>query len=312
VTAGKALVLGAAGFIGRHVCRALAANGLVVYGVGHGRWTSQEWSAWGLSRWQSADITLESMDAIAGGEQVGAIFQCAGSGAVARSYAAPLDDFHRTVSSTASALEFARTRCGGHARFVLASSAAVYGDQGEVDLAESAVRAPVSPYGFSKVAAENLCETYARFFGVQSSVIRMFSVYGEGLRKQLLWDAMRKFATGESKFFGTGHEMRDWIHVDDAAALLCVAGTAAQEKFEIYNCGHVKASTQDVLAQLATLAGGALTPRFTGESHPGNPRRLTANCARAARTLGWTARVTLAEGLGRYVRWFQTAASNDL
>jgi UDP-glucose 4-epimerase len=311
VTVRKALVLGAAGFIGRHVSRALAAEGFVVYGLGHGAWSASESSAWGLTRWLASDITLKSLGELAGDEALSAIFQCAGSGAVSRSYAAPFEDFERSVSTTAAALEFMRTRCPRDSRLVLASSAAVYGDQGDVDLTEAATRSPVSPYGFSKVAAENLCDAYARFFDVQSSVVRMFSVYGEGLRKQLLWDAMNKFSRGEAEFFGTGHEQRDWVHVEDAARLLCVAATARQAKFEVYNCGHDKASTSEVLSEVARLAGSRAVPRFSGETHSGNPRRLTANCSRAARALSWTPRVRLAQGLSRYVEWFKALPRDD-
>jgi len=129
-------------------------------------------------------------------------------------------------------------------------------------------------------------------------------VYGEGLRKQLLWDALCKFKRGEVNFFGTGHELRDWIHVDDAAGLLCMAATAPQGVFEVYNGGHVKASTRDVLSALSRKSGAASGPTFTGETHGGNPRRLTANCAHAVRQLGWSPTVALEAGIARYVDWF--------
>jgi UDP-glucose 4-epimerase len=301
------IVTGACGFIGRHVCRKLARQGFAVHGVGHGSWQRDEWSTWGLTNWVAADITPESLGYAAGKNGARALVHCAGGGAVSQSYAAPFEDFQRTVASTATVLEFARLRYGS-ARVVLASSAAVYGDQGDVDLPETATRSPISPYGFSKVAAENLCDTYSRFFAVPCSVIRLFSVYGEGLRKQLLWDALRKFSRGDTEFFGTGHELRDWIHVEDAAGLLCSAATAPQGVFEVYNGGHVKASTREVLLALARESGCSATPSFTGQTHAGNPRRLTANCDHAQRQLSWTANMALAEGIARYVSWFKITA----
>ena len=158
------------------------------------------------------------------------------------------------------------------------------------------------------MASENVCRSYSRFFGVDVSVVRLFSVFGEGLRKQLLWDAMNKFSCGTNEFLGTGGEMRDWIHVEDAARLLCHAATQEQGSFEVYNGGNVKATTKDVLSRLARAAGVSLEPRFSGEAHVGNPSRLTACCGHARRKLQWSPQVELDDGLVRYADWFNRRA----
>ncbi|MEP6502260.1 MAG: SDR family oxidoreductase [Betaproteobacteria bacterium] len=304
---GHAIVLGGHGFLGRHVCRALARQGFRVSAIGHGDWTRDEWSAWGISSWQCANIDSRALHAIPDGAGADLAIHCAGGGSVARSYEAPLDDYQRSVDSTAALLEFVRTSAAGRPRVVMTSSAAVYGDQGEVDLTESATRSPVSPYGFHKMISENLCDSYARFFGVRVSIVRLFSVYGEGLRKQLLWDAANKLARGEHSFFGTGHELRDWVHVDDAAALLCAAGIApGQDQFEIYNGGNAHRTTGQVLTELSQLLAATQVPAFSGETHIGNPRRLTANSRHAQRQLDWVPAVDMTTGLGRYADWFKT------
>jgi UDP-glucose 4-epimerase len=302
--ASPVLVTGAHGFIGRHVCRTLATRGFEVRALGHGAWSEAEVSGWGISRWLEADITFESLAQAAGGESLDALIHCAGSGSVSYSYNAPFEDYQRSVSTVATVLEFVRN-VGAHGpRVVMTSSAAVYGDQGDVDLNETATRSPVSPYGFHKLAAEGLCDSYARFFGVKVSVVRLFSVYGEGLRKQLLWDGLNKLGRGDAHFFGTGHELRDWVHVDDAAQLLCTAACAPQANFEIYNGGNQKATTREVLSQLASALGTGVGPSFNGQTHTGNPRRLTSDSGHARRQLGWKPRITLEEGLTRYAAWF--------
>lgn len=304
------LVLGARGFVGRHVCRNLAACGAKVIGLGHGAFRQEEERAWGLSQWIESDITLASLTAIETPSSPDAVIHCGGSGAVSYSYSNPLDDFKRSVDTTAAVLEWVRCLSTPKPRVVLVSSAAVYGDQGEVDLTEMAARSPMSPYGFHKLAAESLSDSYARFFGVRVSVVRLFSVYGEGLRKQLLWDAMSKFMRGESHFFGTGHELRDWIHVEDAARLLCAAAVMPQGDFEIYNGGHEHATTREVLTQLAQAGETDIEPLFNGHTHVGNPRRLTSSCAHARNQLGWTPQISLTQGLPRYVRWFMSEAGH--
>jgi UDP-glucose 4-epimerase len=303
------IVLGAGGFIGRHVSRALARQGATVLGLGHGLLSPVEKRQWGLSSWMEADVGVAPLAELLAGRPLAALIHCAGGSAVARSYVEPLVDFRRSVDSTAEVLEFARTLPGETPRVVLASSAAVYGDQGDVDITEASACSPISPYGFHKLAAEHLCTSYARFFAVPVTVVRLFSVYGEGLRKQLLWDACLRFQRGEPEFFGTGHELRDWIHVDDAAALLCAAASAPQARFALYNGGHEQATTRELLTTLGRLFDGSPAPVFTGNAHTGNPRRLTADCDHARHQLGWRPQMMLAEGLRRYADWFKTAPS---
>ena len=303
-----AVVLGGHGFVGRHTCRELARRGYEVASLGHGEWPANERQAWGVTHWTQCDIDLPSLSAAIGDRPLGVVVHCAGSGAVSNSYQRPLEDFERSVATTAALLEYARDHSASIPRIVIASSAAVYGDQGDVDLTETSTGAPVSPYGVHKLLAESLCNSYHRFFGVQVSIVRLFSVYGEGLRKQLLWDAALKLLSASPRFFGTGYELRDWIHVEDAARLLCSAGIETEQAgFEIYNGGGTHASTADVVAKLTDCLGSTAQPTFSGEVHTGNPRRLTADSGHAHRQLGWAPAVELTQGLTRYAEWFLAA-----
>ncbi len=301
----EVVVLGAAGFIGRHVSRALSLKGLHVLGLGHGVWQEDEWRAWGLTAWLEADISFEVMERLPLTGVPCSIYHCGGSGSVSYSYGYPLLDFKRTTHSTAEVLEWVRIHGAGRCRVVLVSSAAVYGDQGDTNATENSIRSPISPYGFHKMAAESICDSYSRFFSIPVSIVRLFSVYGEGLRKQLLWDALTKFHNGKSQFFGTGNELRDWIHVDDAARLLVLAGLSSQSTFEIYNGGFEQVTTRDLLTRIGKAYGHHQPIVFNGEINNGNPHRLTSDFSHATRLLDWHPTICLRDGLERYVIWFK-------
>ena len=187
---------------------------------------------------------------------------------------------------------------------MLVSSAAVYGAAVSIPTSESCALAPISPYGAHKRICEELCASYGRSFGVASVVLRLFSVYGPGLRKQLMWDACRKARAGELTFAGTGDEERDWLHVDDAASLVIAAAAQASAATPIYNgASGAGVRVRDVVGQIYRELGAG-TPRFSGETRAGDPRRYVADVTRS-RSLGWSPRVELARGISQYVAWFR-------
>jgi UDP-glucose 4-epimerase len=302
-TSSIALILGGAGFIGRNVCREMSSRGFVVHAIGHGKWSHGEMEEYGISRWVEADITLDILCNAYAAEVPDIVIHCCGSGSVASGYCEPIADFERSVSTVMAMLEFAR-RQSRSLHLVLTSSAAVYGNQGDLDISENAPLNPSSPYGYNKVMAEMLCESYSQFFNIKTKIVRLFSVYGEGLRKQLLWDGLNKLERGEFSFFGTGSEIRDWIHVSDAARLVATAATYNENLNVVCNGGHVKATTKEVLTMLAQAADSSLLPVFSGETHPGNPNRLTADTSNTLEQLGFSGEVGLKEGIRRYLKWF--------
>lgn len=300
------LVCGAAGFMGRNVCQMLMRRGIASIGLGRGMLSSQDQHLLGLMAWHSTEVTVDSLHKALQGEEPSAIIHCAGAASVGAVYRAPHDAYINSLDSTASILEFVRTQCRQRPRVVYVSSSAVYGSYEEGDSTESTPCHPISPYGFLKLAGEQLCRAYSQAFGVRVAIIRPFSVYGNGLKKQLLWDAMNKLITNEYSFLGTGSELRDWIHVDDISKLLCdVVTDVSLPDFDVFNASHSQRSVRDVLELLALTADQPqLQPSFTGAVHTGNPLRLTGSSEHARKVLGWAPSVTLEQGLSAYVQWF--------
>lgn len=297
----QAAVLGAAGFVGRHTARALAGAGYEVVGIGHGTWLRDEWREWGLREWHVADIGMEALLTYAGEPEI--LVQCAGSGSVAFSMTHPAQDFRRSVDSTLAALDFVRLHAPG-CRFVLPSSAAVYGTVERMPIGIADPLRPESPYGVHKTIAEDLCRSYARTFGIRAAIVRLFSVYGIGLRKQLLWDSCIKLTQGEARFAGTGEELRDWLDVQDAATLLLAAAGQASAACPIVNGGTGQAaSVRTIVEGLERALGVAIPPVFSGERRSGDPIGYEADIA-GALAWGWRPERALADGLAAYAAWF--------
>jgi UDP-glucose 4-epimerase len=295
-----ALVTGAAGFIGSALVRVLALTGVRVHGLDRAapddalRARVAQWSVGDLSQGLPPDLSAADE-----------VYHCAGSGMVGPSFTDPAADFRANVATTANLVAWMANQRG--ARLVLVSSAAVYGVQPVTPIAETAPLSPTSPYGVHKRLAERQVRDYARNFGFDGAVVRLFSVYGPGLRKQLLWDACMKLTQGAPSFGGDGSEERDWIHVEDAVALLIQAAAAATPACPIFNGGTGVATTvRQALELLARKLGQAAPLRFSGETRRGDPPALVASVA-ATRALGWAPRISLADGIPQYADWFKSA-----
>lgn len=237
------------------------------------------------------------------------IVHCAGSGSVGKSLQDPLHDYADTVEATRVLLEYMRCSQSG-ARLVMASSAAVYGDKYTAPIRESNPIDAISPYGHHKELAEQLCRDYASFYALRISIVRFFSIYGPGLRKQLLWDACNKISAPgaqELEFFGSGTEIRDFIEIGDALRLIDIAASV-DAPFVILNGGTGEATCIDGLVRLLAdqLAPG-VTIRFNGQTRAGDPHYLCADTA-LAQEYGWRPETKLAEGVRRYVAWYRADA----
>lgn len=311
-------ITGASGFIGRHLARCCDAHGMSVAGIGRGAWGDDEAAEWGVRAWRGGAVSAVALDALldlSGAPDI--LFHLAGGSSVGKSIAGPVEDFLDTTLTTLQILDWMRER-RLRCRLVLASSAAVYGEQGRGPAAirESDPARPSSPYGAHKRAAEQLCEYYGSQYGLDVAAVRMFSVYGPWLRKQLLWDLCRRMADGprEVTLSGTGDEERDFLHVSDAAELLrrVGAGEVRPPGGPIINGGTgIGTRVRDVARQVVRAFGVDSEIRFSGEGRPGDPTHLIADVA-AVSGAGWAPATTLADGIGGYVSWYREVAAPAL
>ena len=296
------LVTGAHGFLGRHTAKLAAINGYRVVGIGHGAWFADEWRTWGLAEWHEADITVSELRRCA--VDVSAIIHFAGGSSVPFSLTNPAEDFTRTVQTTVDVMEFARTQ-SLRPSVVYCSSASIYGNASHVPIPEEIRPVPISPYGTHKYIAEQIVTFYAWHYKIAASVVRLFSVYGSGLNKQLLWDASGKITSGNAVFMGSGLEVRDWLHVTDAASLMLLAASHCDPECIVVNGGSgTEVTVGELLCELSRNLGYPTQGvEFSGKARTGDPQRLVANIQKAL-SWGWRPEVTLRYGVADYANWW--------
>jgi nucleoside-diphosphate-sugar epimerase len=300
---GRAAVVGAAGFIGSHLCSYLAGDGIDVLAIDRNPMPGHVPVS---ARLEATFPELEVCEALASSD-VNLIFLLAGTSYPAESFGDPVGDLAANARDLLAFLEFIRRR-RNHATIVFVSSAAVYGESSQLPLTESSRTLPVSPYGVSKLAAELYARMYCDVYRLRTIVVRPFSVYGPGLQKQVVWDILRKLhAQDNPELLGTGSETRDFVYVSDmCAALLRVAqagdpGTA----YNVSSGREIPIST--LAAKLADLAGMPRL-RFSGVRRHGDPQRWCGDFTKLA-ALGWKPVVDLDQGLTETVKWFSEVAS---
>lgn len=300
-------VTGAKGFIGRNLARHLANEHRRVLGVGHGLWPDTEAREWGVSSWINGEVdasTLQSLTTIGGVPT--RVFHVAGGSSVGASIANPHEDYNRTVATTARLVDWLRTNASDASLLVL-SSAAVYGSAFREPIEEQSEPNPVSPYGFHKLMMENLCRSYSENFGLRCSIVRLFSVYGPGLRKQLLWDLCTRLSENPRQLTlsGTGNELRDWTEISDVVRLIEAASLADCPGFVSMNGGSGVPTSVSTIAQLLLDSwGSSASVAFNGLARRGDPHSMVAAGGFAKRE-GFDWRVSVKDGIARYVHWFK-------
>lgn len=296
-------VTGARGFLGRHIARDFVNHGYAVAGMGRGEWGEHD--DWGLLTWVSAPVSYDSFEQLRKATGLPhLLFHAAGTGTVGASESEPSGSYRDTVDSTRSTLDWLHAN-SPDTILIYPSSCAVYG-VAKAPTPESSRRAPISTYGKQKLEVEDLfAKAQAR--GLRYGIIRYFSVYGSGLRKQLLWDLAKMASTsGSVKLGGTGSEKRDFLHVSDAARLARVVSEHLLDRSEstiIVNGGSGSATSIRKVAELMIEAlPYRATLHFNEIVRSGDPTIYEADTTLAS-SLGFVPSRTIDAGLSEYADW---------
>jgi UDP-glucose 4-epimerase len=238
------------------------------------------------------------------------VVHLAGGSSVGSAITNPREDFFRTVVTTVELLEWLRVEAP-EAKLLVVSSAAVYGAGHSGQIAEDDDARPFSPYGYHKRLMEEICCSYAASYGQSSVIARLFSVYGVGLRKQLLWDLCSRIASGADPVVlgGSGEELRDWTDVRDVVRALLALLECADTSVPVINVGTGLGTSVREIAGIVRACWieqqhPPIALRFDGQTRVGDPFSLIARPHRL-HSLGFKWQIELRDGLANYVEWFR-------
>lgn len=303
----RALVTGGAGFIGSHVVDALVAAGAEVTALDNlATGDRQNLAHHGTKvRLLEGDLRRPADVDQACAEQ-DLVFHFGANADVPASVKDPDHDFETNVVGSQRLFRACLKHKVG--RLIFASSAAVYGNPESIPMAETHPLNPVSPYGASKLAGEQLGLAYHRVYGLPFTSVRIFNTYGERQPRYVMFDLLRKLQTAPEvlEVLGTGQQQRDFCHISDACQLFLQAALVPEAVGQTFNlAGGFPVSIEALALMLIRLTGltHRTAVRFTGQSWPGDIPLLLGDTSRARRVLAFSPRVSLEEGLSRLIIW---------
>jgi UDP-glucose 4-epimerase len=233
------------------------------------------------------------------------VVNCMGSANVGFSYSNTLNDFESNVVVVGKILEILREHNLKNVKFINLSSAAIYGNPSSLPIDPTHRPLPLSPYGYHKFMAELLLKEYSQCFGLKTLSLRIFSAYGNGQRKLLLWDLHQKIQSTKDEIilFGTGNESRDFIHVDDIAQQILLAINYADfngEALNVANGTEVKIS--EIVELYQKYYPTKFVYRFNGEVRLGDPLNWLADIS-TMKKWGYKQSVMLQKGIDNYLKY---------
>ena len=278
----KVLIIGSEGFIGKHCVDYFSKNHQI-----------------------TAQGVTQDFDSLFVTQKYDVCINASGSANVGFSFENPAIDFELNVLNVNKLLVAIRQH-NPTCKFINFSSAAVYGNPMKLPIAENTPTKPLSPYGFHKLQSEYLLTEYHKFFGLHTCSLRVFSAYGNGLKKQLFWDLYQKTLQNDNiELFGTGEESRDFIFIDDLIQTVALIIENAPFEGDIFN---IASGNETKIKEVVKVFFDAFCPQkkhyFSGKQKIGDPNNWCADISKL-KELGFKPQINIQLGLEKYAKWLK-------
>lgn len=297
----KIIIIGSKGFIGRHIEDYFISVGHDVMG---------------------ADVVVDYVNTgsyfliDASNSDYSSVFEfttfdlcvnCSGAASVADSMNNPMRDYYLNTLNVYRILEAIRKHQPS-CRFINLSSAAVYGNPVRLPVSEDFIPSPISPYGIHKLQSEQICKEFYDFFRIRTCSLRIFSVYGAGLQKQLFWDLYLKVRAGiPFTLFGTGEESRDYIFISDLARAIELTSEFSSFRADIVNVANgIEVKIKESVSLFLDMFGTDVKYTFSGDSRKGDPVNWRADITKLE-SFNYKPTIDMKEGLQIYSEWLRSS-----
>lgn len=309
----KTLVTGCAGFVGSHLAERLLAEGCSVTGVDcFLDYYSKDIKERNLETARRNDdfsfisssiLDIDLVDLL---EDADYVFHQAAQAGVRHSWGSNFEVYtSNNILATQRLLEACRE--SKVKRFIYASSSSVYGDVKSLPMKETDTPRPISPYGISKLAGEQLCYLYWKAYAIPSISLRYFTVYGPRQRPDMAFHKFIKsiISGKEIEIYGDGEQTRDFTFVSDIVEANILAMKSEKRGCEVYNIGGgSRITVNECITSLEELLGKKAKVRYF-TTQKGDMSHTYADTSKAQRDLGYGPRVSLREGLRLEVEWIR-------
>jgi len=293
------LITGAEGFIATNLVKSLSnIFYLNVFGIGTKKFSKKISKNFGYKILINKNINEKNIARYF--KNVDLIVHCAGTGTPNMS---AKKNFDKNYLTTKNILNFC-INTKKKPKVIFLSSYSVYGGLHKKKINENETTNPLTSYAKSKKKSEDILLKYSKKYNFPVVILRLSSVYGNGLTKQLMFDACKKISHHNNIFLGTGSEVRDWIHIDDVCSLIKKFIKKDFKKTIILNCGVGYGSkVRDVIQLIKKNLNSKNVIKFSKKYDQFPKILITDNSA--AKKHKWSPKVTLKEGVKKYVTWFK-------
>jgi len=309
----KALVTGGAGFIGSHIADKLLSDGFevtVVDNLSSGQLTNithnEDGENFHLIKGDIRDLDLARRIV----KDVDIVFHEAALISVVLSFKDPLTTHDVNVKGTLNLLKTCLD--SDVKRFILASSASIYGETKTLPMKENMIPSPISPYAVSKLTAENYAKLFYRVYGLETVSLRYFNVYGPRQRHSqysgVIPIFIKRLLSNEPPIiYGNGEQKRDFVNVQDVVDANMLASKSKNAVGQVFNIGTGKATSVNQLAKIVLRIFGKkdLQPVHADPRSGDTTEGSCADISEARRVLGYDPKISLEEGIIPLVEWYK-------
>lgn len=292
----KILITGVYGFLGSSLFEKLSKK-FKVYGIGTNSYGKKNISNHRIIKKKINYLSLKKNFS-----EIDYIIHCAGPSIVEKNKKKKSNIEQKTLEDIFEYIKKSKSK----PKLIYISSVAVYGDKYKKKIKEQFITSPISLYAKSKLKCENVCKKYFKKYNFSILILRVSSLYGIGLKKQIIHDAIQKIINKKNVFFGTGEEVRNFLHIRDFINLIEKIIQKDFQEINIYNCGGKdNFRIKDVLSKISKILNKKIKPNFNKKYKSYNPRILRIETKKIKKHFDWKPKINFTTGLKDYYLWYK-------